>query len=522
MHTTTNNGVIASVGNASMTSKHFASPKFLQLRRRAWLASSLVAGMLSIASRSAAAESPARTTELNTFRVKSVVELSGEVHLKSLSVHAVNKSGKPIAARKVPIRSISTLDFDEQYQSGKSVEECVSYQYFHEAKTEITVDRTSTKTELREPCREIVRFGTANGFITASPDQPLFAAERDLVEGSINSIFLDQLLTDKEVEISDKWTVERSAACNLFNLDAIQDGKLEVCLVNVDEEKAQLEIEGELTASVRQVATNIKLKGKAVMDRKSGTISWFAANFNETREIGEAEPGFAVQAQLRILRAPIDEMTSSKTLAEVSKRISNLSSASLLQFQSDLGYYRFLADRRWSTYRDNGEEATLRFVVDNRLIAQCNITNLVDFEAGRQLTLEGYEADIKKLIMKQGGDVADASERLNGTGTRVLRISATGSVEGVDIRWVHYHLSNDHGRRLSMVFTLNEEYGEVFADQDQQIVGVFELLDWPSKLDPKALDEADQKKAAESKSGSKDDSLKAKSSFLSQPLKARN
>jgi hypothetical protein len=171
-----------------------------------------------------------------------------------------------------------------------------------------------------------------------------------------------------------------------------------------------------------------------------------------------------------------------------------------LQFQSDLGFYRFLADRRWSTYRDNGEEATLRFIVKNRMVAQCNVNNLVDMEPGSQLSLEGYQADIRRLMASTGGEIFEVSEKLTSTSHRMLRIVAAGSVAGVPIRWVHYHLSNDQGRRLAMAFTFDEDSLEGFGDQDMQIVNSLELMAWPSKLDPNALEEstvvAEPKKSA--------------------------
>jgi hypothetical protein len=301
-------------------------------------------------------------------------------------------------------------------------------------------------------------------------------------------MFIDQILTDKEVSVGDKWNVESAVTARLFNLDGVQDGKLSVCLVDVDDTQAQLAIEGRLTASVRDVATEMQVEGKGVMDRKGGYVSWLALRIVETREIGEAEPGFEVTATMRLLRAPIEGLSSGRTLAQALKEVPSLSAASMLQFQSDHGYYRFLADRRWSTYRDNGEEATLRFIVNNRRIAQCNVANLVDFEAGRQLSLDGFQSDVKRLISKGGNEILEASEKISSASHRLLRIVVGGSVEGVPIRWIYYHISNDSGRRLTMTFTLDEDSLEAFAEQDHQLTDTLELLTWPSKLDPKLLE----------------------------------
>jgi hypothetical protein len=429
-----------------------------------------------------------------TFRVRTVLELSGEIRLKNQQTDGAGKNGKSMAAKTAPIKASSTVDYDEQFQSAKGIEGCRTYQNFHEANSQIQVDRHITKTTLREQCRDIIRFGTPDqGLITTCLDNPLFAAERDLIEGPISSMFLDQLLTDRDVQLADKWIVDRDVACRLLNVDAIQDGKLTMCLVDADESKAQLELEGNIIASVRQVPTEIHIEGKVQLDRSSGTVSWFAANIEETRDISESEPGFQVTAQVKILRSKLDGMTNARALGEVLSKMGNRDAASLLQFQSDTGFYRFLASRKWSTYRDNGEEATLRYVVNNRVVAQCNVTNMVDFEPGRQLSLEGFKADVARAIGNNLVEIVEGSERLTSNNLRLLRVVSQGNVQGVGIDWIHYHLSNDSGRRVVLAFTLNEANSELFAQEDAQIAGSFELVNWPTKLDSKALDAASNK-----------------------------
>ncbi|MFY7874472.1 MAG: hypothetical protein ACOVQM_03445, partial [Pirellula sp.] len=73
-----------------------------------------------------------------------------------------------------------------------------------------------------------------------------------------------------------------------------------------------------------------------------------------------------------------------------------------------------------------------------------------------------------------------------------LRIVSRGSVQGVGILWIHYHLSNDTGRRVVLAFTLNESNMEAFAQEDAQITDSFELVNWPTKVDEKSLDAAAQ------------------------------
>ena len=465
-----------------------------EMQRREWLVASIAAATSLVwsSARTALANPIEDSSKLSTglFRIRSVLEVSGEIRLKSQTNDTTNKGGKMITAKTAPLKGSSTVDFDEQYESTNKLSGCRSYQHYHESSSEIQIDRHVTKTSLREQCRDILRLGTDQGIITACPDNPLFAAERDLIEGPINTMFLDQLLTQEEVQIADKWSIGSDVTCRLLNIDAIQDGKLVMCLVDEDEEKAQMTLEGTLSASVRQVPTNLNIEGKAQLDRKGGYISWFAVNITETREISEAEPGFRVSAQLRILRSSIKNVSTGDTLKAVASRSGSIDAASLLQFQSDLGYYRFVANRKWSTYRDNGEEATLRYVINNRVVAQCNVTNMIDYEPGRQLSLDGFQADVKNAIGNALIEIVEASERLSSNKLRLLRIVSRGGIQGVDIQWVHYHISNDDGRRVVLAFTLNETNLELFAAEDAQLADSFELINWPTTLDAKAIESA--------------------------------
>ena len=48
---------------------------------------------------------------------------------------------------------------------------------------------------------------------------------------------------------------------------------------------------------------------------------------------------------------------------------------------------------------------------------------------------------------------------------------------------MHYHISNDQGRRLSLVFIVDEASLDLFGEQDGQIIDSLELLPWPTKLE---------------------------------------
>jgi hypothetical protein len=465
--------------------------------RRSWILGSITAGLVfgNVHNRSfATTKKPS-----SMFRVRTVVKLNGEIRLKSQINDAKTNKGTAITAKTAPIQASTLVDVEEHIQIGMSLAECKSYVHVLEAESEVQVDRTITKTKLRESCRDIVKMGNDREMMTACLDNPLFASERELIDIPINSMFLDSLLTKKEVRVNDSWKVDNDSTCYLLGVEAVLDGGLSVYLVKNDDKSAQLEVKGTVAASVQNVATTITVDGKAQVDLGSGCVTWFAANVEETRDISERSPGFKVMAQVQMRRARIEEISSGLTLQSIASRTPTIEAASLQQFQSDLGFFRFLASRKWMTYRDSGEEATYRYIVDNHRVAQCNVTNMIDYESGRQLSMDGFVADVKTSLGTSLVEILESSERVTSSGMRALRVASRGSAQGVDIVWIHHHISNDDGRRAIAVFMLNADQLQEFAAEDAQIISTFELINWPTKLDSKSVEAASATTTPESK-----------------------
>lgn len=476
----------------------------LQPNRRQVLAALVAVGLVSPAQILRASQAEGYKTR--TFRAKSVVKLNGEVHLKSQLSEATDAKGRTTIARKAPFQSTVTLDFEENSQYDDGLIDCTSLLSVIEASSEIQVDRHLTKTKLRDECNEVVRFSrTTKRMMTTGLNAPMFAAEVNLIEQPINATFLDEIITKKQVKITEKWTLSDALTTRLLSLDTVQEGELVACLVDANNEVAKIDLQGRIAGMVAGIRTTIDVDGKAQLDRQTGEITWFAANVEEEREISERAPGYKVLAQVQIRKKQIDALTSGENLETVSSRLPSIESASIRQFQSDLGHFRFIADSKWVTFRDNGEEAIYRFIVDNARIAQCIVTNMVDFEAGRQLSMDGFVADVKTSLAGSAAQVRESSEKVTSSKMRAIRVESHGRVKDVDVIWIHYHISNDDGRRAVLAFMLNADDAEAFGAEDSQIVNAFELINWPKKLDSQAVEQEIAKAEKEKANASKAD-----------------
>ena len=66
--------------------------------------------------------------------------------------------------------------------------------------------------------------------------------------------------------------------------------------------------------------------------------------------------------------------------------------------RSELAKFECLADRSWRLDIDSAEQCVLRMVESNVVIAQCDIGPMPPLDSGIQLTLEGFQREIRRAL----------------------------------------------------------------------------------------------------------------------------
>jgi len=128
---------------------------------------------------------------------------------------------------------------------------------------------------------------------------------------------------------------------------------------------------------------------------------------------------------------------------------------------------------------DQPELAVLRLIDRGDLVAQCNISRLTPLAAGEQLTLEGFQDDLKRSLRTTFGEFVEAGESLSDSGLRALRVVVAASVSEVPIHYVFYHLSDDHQNRVSIAFTMDAEMVERFGRSEETLISSFAFGETP-------------------------------------------
>jgi hypothetical protein len=310
--------------------------------------------------------------------------------------------------------------------------------------------------------------------------------ELELMNVPGNSALLRTLLPETAVSVGDTWTISNKQLAPMLGLDAITQSAVTGRLRDVKDEIAIVDVNGKLSGAVGGIATEIEITGKMDFNLQNRNVSRVAFSIKENRSIGHADAGYDVTAQIRIALAPsreIDELTD-KSLHEFP--LDRNAGSELLRFDSMAGGFRMLLDRRWRVMADQPKLTVLRFIDRGDLVAQCNMSKLPELEQGKKLQLEELQNDVRQALGENFGQFIEASQYVSDSGIRVLRAVAIGKVADLPIQWRYYHLSNDEGERLAIVFTLEEELGERFANADQMLIQSLEFKSTSGSVDRSA------------------------------------
>ena len=126
---------------------------------------------------------------------------------------------------------------------------------------------------------------------------------------------------------------------------------------------------------------------------------------------------------------------------------------------------------------ERNDVTVLRLVDRGDLIAQCNITPLAPLGQDEPLSLEGFQEEVKRVLGKNLEEITEASEETGDSGLRMLRVIVAGKVGELPIQWTYYHLSDEKGRRTSLVFTLESSLLDRFATIDRELIGNFRFIE---------------------------------------------
>lgn len=403
------------------------------------------------------------------YRVRLEISLEGNVDLPKDPLISKKRE------RRLPLKATSVIDFEERLTRDQQGLPMAARRYYYTATSDATVDNNSQTSELRKEAKRVIARLSEGPAVLYGEKEFLTHSELELLQEPICSLAIDGLLPTAAVKVGDKWEPKPETLARVLNLDGVQDSSVVGEITAIDATSVKMVLKGRADASVAGVATAIDLAGKLTFDRKSAAIVWFAVALREVREIGLAKPGFEVGATVKFIRQALDVPNAVRETAPIDTSTPIPPAKLLVSFNSEPGLFTTFMNRHWQTLNGSKGLTTLRMIINEKAIAQCDIRELTRMKPGEQLTLEAFQAEIKKSLGERFGEFFEAEEGLNNGGLRTLRAVAGGLVQDIPVQWVFLHFSDDSGRRVAATFTLESSNVEAFAGADAQLANSFEF-----------------------------------------------
>lgn len=305
-----------------------------------------------------------------------------------------------------------------------------------------------------------------------SPEGELTRAELDLVETPIDSLLLDRLLPSKPVTLGDTWEVPEEVMIIFTGLDRIKEGRFLCKLIEVDDDRAIVEIHGQIEGATEGVGSNFRVKARYRFDRRMNRVDWLGLVFEETRDIGHVEAGGTAIAKLtirvtpkgkvadadipKLVREKLSDEAISKMTFHVSKPLTQLA------FIPKQGNWHLTHDRRWFEYGNDHSLGVLRLVDRGDLIAQCNLATIETVDPAKLPTITQFQEGIKTALGDNFDEFLTARERGNDQNYQIYEVVVQGTVgkgtsAELPIQWIYYLVADRHGRQVGLTFTVEPD-----------------------------------------------------------------
>lgn len=407
-------------------------------------------------------------------RVKTIVDVTG-----SLQVETRDKK-----SLELPIEVNAELFYD---QIGLPGEHFPAVRHYWDAKADFQFKDEQEQRRLRGDRRLIAlqdESSLTNRFW--SPYGMLQRQELDLLDVVGSAFPPENLLPGTLIDESDTWPVDDTTAGQLLRLSEVTSCDLTNSIKESTGDTTKIEVEGTVEGVAEGAKTTIEVRGKYHFDHKAKIVTWFALALREKREIGFAAPGFEVTARIRSARQAIKESDALPEELVAQARRKPSPGELLMDFESNADLrYRAALDRRWHLVSQYKSSAKLRLIDKGDLLTTCKIDRLNRAPATHQITLDGFQADVRTALDESCDEILSASESVNPQGVRILRVVAAGDISDTPIRWVYYHLSDDDGQRLSLIFTHEASMESRLEGIDESLTSSIAFLPRVEQDDPK-------------------------------------
>jgi len=397
-------------------------------------------------------------------RVTATIDVSGELRLPT--------DGK---TQKIPLAVQGRFEFDQRLMAA-TAKSRKAVRVYRTAQAEVNVAGQKSTTLLPKDRRAIVALTTASRGILFSASGRLSRDHLELIDIPASPTDLGLLLPPQKVSVEESWTHSGHAMARLFNLTAIEKCEAASTLKSVEGSLARVELNAALAGQAHAAATKLRIAAKYTFDTRSGRITWFTAAIEEERERGPAQPAFKVVAKVNVKVEPLAESAVLARFEADDPSLQLTAASAALELQSRAAGYRLAHSRSWWAVQNERDLTILRMIDSQGLVAQCNIRPARPLADGKVKSLEAFKYDVQQALGDRFKKVSSASQHRTADGREILRVEADGTVQGVAVHWIYYHILGADRRRATAVFSVDPARAKRLGAADRKLIAGLEFL----------------------------------------------
>ena len=389
----------------------------------------------------------------------------------------VPKASDKTQTQPLPMSVQANMDCFQRFTGNASENQAI--RFYREAKSSIKVDDGTTTAVLSEGNRHIVTRivpGVIRPIQVASLGDALQQSELELLRNPGDPLTVPALFNRDNVSKGDKWDAPKKALGSFLAVDRVLKSDVKLMLKSIENGQAKIYVSGKVRAEVDDVKTDIELTGLLVADLKNHSFSTLRLALREQKKQGHLAPGFFGRTKIETRVSSVKPIKQLSTPV-IKQLTSGKKVQQRLKWVSEAGRFQVQYDPSWRLIASEKEAAILRYLNQGELMAQCSIVRLASRPADNPLTLETFEKEVTSMVAADKDARLESAEQLKSrSGLNILEIQVSGVVEEVPLNWMYFHVSNNQGRCVTFVFTLEQELASEVRPAARKLVSNLTFL----------------------------------------------
>ena len=367
----------------------------------------------------------------------------------------------------LPIQVRAMLKYEQKVLSQRH-----SIRNYQTAASEITIDKNQRQAGLADSNRTVGvylgegRTAFPKPILYSSQEDILKQAELELISTPFDYVALSEFFSTDDVEIGQAWQPEDQHVANVLAIDLIYTNDVQLTVKSATPQQTKLYITGKATGSVDGEDVSFELSGVTLIDNQTDKVKAMRVTINESRVAGQIAPGFVGTVKIDLRAQPKNEVEfiPAPILARTKKF-----RPQKLAWKPD-NEFKLFFDPRWRMINNQDDAAVFRLIEKGDMLAQCSIVQLPNRPDGNLLELNAFKTEVSKIISGTNAEISKSTERQSSSGLSVLRVDVEGIEQDIPIHWTYCHVAHNDGRRLTFVFTGEEEVFDRFNLYAQPLV----------------------------------------------------